>query len=221
MKKKQFSWMPQSSCLRNLMQSCFGLLAINWCFQGMRGMQIKELSFRLLLESLAIIWIYFSLPHSLSLWERLFVSLLGAHTLNWLFNGQLWVCVRYCSFYHRKTEALQDFLRETEKRLQSLPWLQEAVCIGSVGNKGSVYSERSDIDLRLIFPTGKLHWLLINLLLLRLRVTALFLVIPLDLYAYNSLSALDRFRQDEHLHLILDRQGLIANRYSGRIRNIV
>lgn len=218
MKKKNFCWMPNSPVLRTLMQSPLGILAINWVFQGMRGMQRKELCFRLLLESLLALSIYALQPSTWPMTPGLVAALCFAHTLNWLFNGHLWVCVRYFPIYRRNPAALAAFLAQQKDLLRRLPWLDEAVCIGSVGDTGGIRSERSDIDLRLIFPPGIINWLRVNLLLLHLRGKALFNLIPLDLYAYDYISALDRFRQDEHLLLIRDRGNKILERYPARTR---
>ncbi len=215
MKKKNFSWMPKSSAMRALMQSPIGILAINWVFQGMRGMQRKEFGFRLLLEAALTLVTFLLLPSELHAILRLGAALVVAHTFNWLFNTHLWVCVRYFPIYRRNPEALAKFLAKTQAQLQSLSWLDEAVCIGSVGDSGGIRSERSDIDLRLVF--GRNNWWRVNLLLLRLRTAALLQIIPLDLYAYDNVQALDRFRQDEGLRVLLDRRGQIAARYGKRI----
>jgi len=217
MKKKKFSWMPKSPALRALMQGPVGILAINWVFQGMRGMQRKELSFRLLLEAVLAIAVYVLLPAERHGLLNLLCALVVAHSFNWLLNTHLWVCVRYFPLYRRNPAALAAFLVATERQLQALPWLDEAVFIGSVGDSGGIRSERSDIDLRLIFAAGTISWLRVNLLLLRLRTKALITVIPLDLYAYDDVPALDRFRQDEGMRILVDRHGRIKARYGDRI----
>ena len=216
MKKKIYSWMPKTRFLRMLMQSPIGILGINWVFQGMRGMQQKELGFRVLLELILLITISMFLPEAWGVFIKFLVSLFIAHSLNWFFNTHLWVCVRYFPVYRRDPKVLSSYLAKEEKFLQSLPWLNEAVCIGSVGDSGDISSERSDIDLRLIFPSGIINWFRVNILLLRLRFYALFLIIPLDLYAYDDINALDQFRQDEGMRVILDRQSCLSIRFVNR-----
>lgn len=217
-KKKSFGWCPSSPSLLALMQSPVGILVINWVFQGVRGMQQKELTFRIMMEVTLIAISFFVLPVDLDAVLRLGIALIVAHTINWLFNTHLWVCVRYFPIYHRNPEALGAFLVKTEVKLRSLLWLDEAVCIGSVGDSGRIRSERSDIDLRLIFGQGVINWIRVNLLLLKLRTIALLKIIPLDLYAYDNVQALERFRQDEGLRVILDRQHRIQVCYEDRLR---
>jgi|DewCreStandDraft_4_1066084.scaffolds.fasta_scaffold00036_72 hypothetical protein len=176
--------------------------------QGMRGMDRGELAFRLLLE--AVLWFALLTPLGP------IPALLAAHTFNFLVNGQLWVCARYCLFWHRSPAALNAFLADVAARLRELTWLEEAVCIGSCGAGAVAHHDRADIDLRLVAPSGPSAWLRVNLLLLALRAWALLRLIPLDLYAYDSPASLDRFRQDEALLVILDRRGRIAERFAGR-----
>lgn len=207
-KAKSFPIAAAPRWLAAALQSCPAILAINWCLQGMRGMDRGELAFRLGLE--AILWAL--LVPALGPWS----ALLLAHSLNFLVNGQVWVCARYCLLWHRSPAALDRFLAEVVTQLRSLPWLAEAVCIGSCAEGAVARHDRADIDLRLIAPSGPRGWLKVNLLLLGLRARALVRLVPLDLYAYDSPASLERFRQDEALLVVLDRQGRIAARFAGR-----
>ena len=76
----------------------------------------------------------------------------AAHTVNFTLNGQVWVCARYCRWYRRDPAALDAFLRRAANGMRALPWLREAVCIGSLGRTGTVRGDRADLDLRLVFP---------------------------------------------------------------------
>jgi hypothetical protein len=189
-------------------QSCAFILTANWCMQGIRGMDSKELGFRLLLELLvaAVLQDAVGLPAALVL----------AHSFSFILNGQVWVCVRYCPAYRRSPRAVDKFERRTANRLRRLPWLEEAVLIGSRGGTAP-RGTRSDIDLRLVFPPGPLAWLRTNLLLLRLRAAVFVRMIPLDLYAYDGVDSLRRFDQREPLRLILDRQGRLAAAFPARV----
>jgi hypothetical protein len=207
-KAKTFPIAPRSPRLAALMQSCPAILGINWCFQGMRGMDRGELVFRLTLELV----LFAALVPALGA----FGAFVLAHSFNFTFNGQLWVCARYCRLWRRSPAAVERFLRGVAAELRELPWLEEAVCIGSRGAGTEVRHDRADIDLRLIAPGGASGWLKVNLLLLALRTRALLQLVPLDLYAYDSPESLARFRQDEPLLVILDRRGRIARRFAER-----
>lgn len=208
-KLKTFPFRPRSPRLARLMQSCAFILAVNWCLQGVRGMDRKELVFRLGAELLVALLLAGKLG--------IVPALLVAHTLSFTLNGQVWVCARYCRFWRREPEALERWLARVAAELQGLPWLREAACIGSRGDLGRVRSARADLDLRLVFPGGIVGWLKVNLLLLRLRSRAFLSGIPLDLYAYDGPASLQRFNQDERLMVLLDRDGRLAARFPKRV----
>lgn len=214
-KMKNFPFVPRSPYLARMMQSCIFILAANWVFQGMRGMQAKELSFRLSIELLAATVAFVILPISSLLLCGL-VSLVIAHSLNFTINGQVWVCARYCRFYRQQPENLDAYLQRIAEKVMAKKWLNVAVCIGSQGQAKGSLSSRSDIDMRFVFADGFGGWLRTNLLLLRLRGDAFFRGIPLDLYAYDTVKAFDRFDQSEAILIMLDRNQAFRNRYCHR-----
>ena len=216
-KPKVFPIRPRSAWLAGAMQSCLGILAINWVFQGMRGMQRGELSFRLLLlAGLASLTGQLAHAAGLAAVAAGIVGLVVGHSFNFLANGQFWVCARYCPTYRGSAARIAAATDALARELAVLPWLEEAVLIGSRARRGQP-TDRSDIDLRLVFPPGPWNWLRVNLLLLRLRCRALVTGLPLDLYAYDAPSALERFDQDEPLLVILDRGGRLRAAFSHRI----
>ena len=197
-----------------LQRNCLFILAVNWVMQGMRGMQSKELSFRLILEAMVasvmfwlVLWIISS-PISAACF-----ALFVAHSLNFLFNGQFWVCARYCQSYHGNADHVEESLSKISNDLGAEAWLNEAAIIGSRAKTNHRLHDRSDIDLRLIFPKGFAAWIKTNLLLLTMRSWALIHAIPLDLYAYDEPKALERFDQSEPLGLLLDRQNRLARHF--------
>lgn len=216
-KLKTFPLRPRSAWLAELMQTCAFILAANWWLQGMRGMDRKELGFRLAMELLAAALATVLLAPALGWPWAAPAGIVAAHSLNFTLNGQVWVCARYCRWYRRDPLVLEGFLRAVARDLHALPWLREAVCIGSLGRAGAVRGDRADLDLRLLFPPGPLAWLRVNLLLLYLRARAFVRGIPLDLYAYERPERLRRFDQRERLMVLLDRDGRLAALYPRRV----
>jgi hypothetical protein len=198
--------------------SCLVILAVNWLAQGMRGMDPKELSFRLLLLCgltglLAAVLVAGPVAAP---GPALLLGLGLAHSINFTLNGQLWVCLRYCPAYRQDPVVLATRTGALVRRVRRSTWLQEAVLIGSAARLRSLPGPRSDIDLRLIFPPGWSGWLRTNLLLLELRARALFVGLPLDLYAYDHPAQLRRFEQTEPLALVLDRQARLCRGFANR-----
>ena len=202
-KLKRFPQFTMAAPVAPLVQSCLGILAINWLCQGMRGMDRKELLFRLLVEGLVIMSLAGLLMRWLSPLIASCTATLMAHSLNFLFNGQFWVCLRYCRFYRNEKQRLNLYLIDLVSAIRGYGWLHEAVVIGSAAF-GRVRTERSDIDLRLTMADGLLGWFKTNVLLMQLRFLAFIRAIPLDVYAYDDPVSLRRFDQDEPIWIIKD-----------------
>lgn len=216
-KPKPFPLLGRFPVLHRASQSCVAILAINWIFQAMRGMDGKELSFRLATSTaIAVVAAVTGARLGLDVHAATLGGWLIAHTFSFAINGQFWVCARYCRSYRRRPEALDRYVSTAVTRLQTTPWLDSALLIGSQGLGVGTRTNRSDIDLRLLFPSGIIGWLRCNALLLAWRTEALFRRIPLDLFAYDHAGSLGRFNQSEPLLEILDRAGRLRTRFPDR-----
>src|SRR5690242_11924962 len=114
-KLKRFPAPFDSPALAGVTQSCAFILAANWLMQGVRGMDRKELAFRLLLEAVATAATLLALaglgvdgPAALAF------ALAVAHSLNFTLNGQIWVCTRYCRAYRRNPAAVAAFFVDAQ-----------------------------------------------------------------------------------------------------------
>jgi hypothetical protein len=220
MQPKAKTYRFRASSPERLFQSrnCLIILAVNWLFQGMRGMDAKELGFRLLLLALLTALAAWPLAALTPLppLTALAIGLAIGHTANFLLNGQLWVVLRYCPGYRRDPARLARSIDSLLDDLTRQHWLEEAVLLGSTVMRLDAPRSRADIDLRLIFPPGLRCWLRTNLYLLRLRSLAAFQGLPLDLYAYEHPAVLRRFDQHEPLGIILDRNVRLKRGFANR-----
>ncbi|WP_027136308.1 hypothetical protein [Geminicoccus roseus] len=215
-KRKPFPLPTGPLWLDRLQQSCLVILLVNWVFQGMRGMQRKELGFRLGFgAAIAALCGGLAAGAGLPPLAALAVGVFSGHSVNFLANGQFWVCARYCRRYRGSAARIAAASVALASELAALPWLDEVAFIGSRA-RGGEPSDRSDIDLRLVFPPGVRGWWRTNLLLLRLRSRALVQGLPLDLYAYDAPDALLRFDQDEPLLLAKDSHGRLRRMFARR-----
>lgn len=220
-KARPYPLLPPALVQSRLVQNLAFLLLVNWLCQGTRGMGRRELLGRLVLESVLAIAAAAAL--ALAGASAMLAALFGvvvAHTLQFLLNGQFWVCMRYSPSWSPDPERNLRFLQRTVAGLRARPWLREAVCIGSLGGAAGRASRRSDLDLRLVFPPGVAGFLRAHGLLLRLRTHALFARVPLDLYAWDGPEGLLRHRSDEPVGLLLDRDGRLRQRF-GTTRELV
>jgi len=220
MQPKAKSFRFRANAPRALFESrnCLFILAVNWLFQGMRGMDPKELGFRLLLLAAATA-LATALVAGLFAVRGLTALALGlaiGHTVNFLANGQLWVVLRYCPGYRREPARLARAIAGLLDDVARQDWLGEAVLLGSTVSRVETPRARADIDLRLIFPPGLDGWLRTNLYLLRLRLLAACRGLPLDVYAYEHPAVLRRFDQSEPLGIILDRERRLKRGFANR-----
>src|SRR5690242_7790675 len=146
-KLKRFPAPFDAPALAGVTQSCAFIMAANWAMQGVRGMDRKELAFRLLLEA-ALTAALFPALAWLGLEGALALALAPAvaHSLNFTLNGQVWVCARYCGTYRRDPAVVAAFLVDARHLLRRQAWLDEAALIGSRGRNGEAWGPRSDID---------------------------------------------------------------------------
>jgi len=217
-KAKSFRFRANSAERLFESRSCVFIVAANWLFQGMRGMDPKELGFRLLLLALATAltaWIIAN-AFAVSGLTALALGLGIGHTLNFLANGQLWVVLRYCPGYRREPARLARAIAGLLDDVARQDWLGEAVLLGSTVSRLETPRSRADIDLRLIFPPGFAGWLRTNLYLLRLRFVAACRGVPLDVYAYEHPAVLRRFDQSEPMGIILDRDRRLKRGFANR-----
>jgi hypothetical protein len=117
-KLKRFPAPFDSPALAGVTQSCAFILAANWLMQGVRGMDRKELAFRLLLEAALTAALLVALaplggPASLA------AALVLVHSLNFTLNGQVWV-LAITHIFPRRINALPASSRSCPSVLSCL-----------------------------------------------------------------------------------------------------
>ena len=84
-KIKKLPFSTQNPYFFYLFQNKISLTAINWLFQGMKGMGKADLIGKICLE-VTVFGIAFSIVNG-SVLYRLVISFVCAHTFNWIFNS--------------------------------------------------------------------------------------------------------------------------------------
>lgn len=200
MYKKKF--IINNKYLSNFFNNLISILFINWVFQGIRIKSIHEILFFLFLEISFFLLFnkFFVLP--------ILTSFIFAHTFNWLFNGHLWVILRYSHFYNSSIDSLQIKYDYIVKSILSSWMIDEAIIIGSFTFDEKKINTNSDIDVRLFFNKYK-NFIKINFSLFIFRFISLFKIIPLDISAINDLSKIKIFSKKEKIIIIKDKNNRI------------
>jgi hypothetical protein len=137
-----------------------------------------------------------------------------AHTLNWIFNGHIFVLMRYVRPFPKTPGEFDDFVN----KLQT--WGQESACVQGIAIYGSYcrgqLHENSDLDVRVLVDRGLISGLCGAIFCIKARWNAFFLAFPLDVYCSVGGDGLDRLRDDEKPSVILDKNHALARRYGNR-----
>jgi hypothetical protein len=191
---------PSASLLKMLQKKLYRnpttALLTNWLWQGMLYMDPTERWFKLFLDALltgigaAFLSMWFSWPISLG------VAFLAAHTINFLFNGQLFALLKNYGIVHTSPEMFEQSVGELVGRAKREPSIASIAAFGSVSRQS--WSQTSDFDARIIRKSGFFNGVRACWFLLRERTIALFSGFPLDMYVLDNESLMDtRIRSDE------------------------
>ena len=186
-------------------------VAVAWFFQGMLYAGRTEVIFRLVLCCVMTAILATLLNLVMPLPAAIVIGFIVAHTLNFLFNGQLYVVLKHFSPTGHDKESVFHHMVGLQRRLQREPSILAAGVWGSFA-RGEP-NEYPDIDLRIIRRRGTVNGIRACWFLLTERTRALFLRLPLDGYIWDNLSGLSRLRQDEVPIVLHDPQAILKERY--------
>lgn len=172
----------------------FALLS-HWMFQGLFYMDFTERLFKIVLDILGTLLLIIIFHHFLSVAVAIVVSFLIAHTLNFLFNGQMWGVLKFFSMVRISRDRFSRYIDGMITRMKREPALEAAYVYGSIAR--GEWSEMSDFDLRLVRLPGFLNGLRSCWFLLLERSRALFAGFPLDAYVLDGYGSLAKLRNDE------------------------
>lgn len=192
----KYTKLVRSGALQYVLRSPIGGLASHWTFQGMLYADTTERRFKIVLDGLltAIAW---PLLHMWWSWYvALIIAFLLAHSLNFLFNAQMWVLFKNYGLTSVSLGSFEEYKNSLQIRASSEPSIQYAAIYGSVSRLS--WSTSSDIDVRLVRRAGLSNGIRACLFVLLERTRALIKGFPLDIYVLDSFSPLKDMRQDEN-----------------------
>jgi hypothetical protein len=188
----------------------FGVILTNWFFQGMRYMNGYERFVKLMLDAFVIVSLLAVFGRAPSP-ASVILLFLFAHTLNWMFNGHIFVLMRYVRPFPKTPDEFDRFVRKLQE------WGRASTCVQGIAIYGSYCRGQlhgnSDLDVRVLVDRGAMPGLCGAIFCVVARWKAFFAAFPLDVYCSVGGDGLDRLRDDEHPSLILDKTGMLAKRY--------
>jgi predicted nucleotidyltransferase len=186
---------PHNQFLQSLLRSPLVALAVAWTFQGLLYMDATERWFKIALDILltALLGIL------LSVWFHWYVAwlvaLVIAHSLNFLFNAQLWGLLKHFNLVRTSRTEFDEYLERLSERIRAEPSIQWAAAYGSLVR--GEWKETSDLDVRLVRKPGLWNGLRACWFSLSERTRALVSKFPLDLFVLDDPGMLTLMRDDE------------------------
>ena len=181
--------------LRWLLRSPVAAIAAHWLFQGLFYMDTTERWFKLTLDVLLTVVAAAPLLTRFRSHMAWLAAFTLAHTLNFLFNGQLWGVLKHYGIGGLSRPEFESYLCHLSRRTGNEPSILWAGVYGSLA-RGD-WSPASDLDVRLVRKPGMINALRGCLFVLAERSRALIRRFPLDIYVLDDPGQLATMRDDE------------------------
>ena len=182
---KAYANIKPSHWAYNIVRHPAGALLLHWIFQGSLYMDATERWFKISMDVLlTLVFMLLLMTLQVPGLIALIAAFLLAHTLNFLFNGQIWGVLKHFGFQNKGWEHTQSELDRLQRRItqqQSIAW---AGVYDSLSRDG--WSLTSDIDLRLVRKPGFANGVQACAFVLRERARAFITRFPLDVYVFDS-----------------------------------
>lgn len=177
-----------------LQQTAVGC-AIHWVFQGILYADPTERWFKIGLDLFLTVAFWTIFAPRMQSWTAWIVAFLCAHTVNFIFNAQLWVLLKHYGLVRNSHQDFETYIRDFTVRVKTHNALQYGAVYGSYVR--GEWKPSSDLDVRLVRRAGFLNGLRACWFLLCERTRALFMRFPLDIYVADGFASLERLRLDE------------------------
>lgn len=200
--KTHYYAVTRHKLFRRLLQSRTAALGVHWTFQSMLHMDGTELAFKIGLDLVLAVLFSFCLAFWLPAWAAILAGFLLAHTLNFLFNGQIFVVLKSFGDVVHELDEYTRYIQGMKTRLQAEPAIRWAAIYGSMA-RGEL-KETSDLDIRLIRNPGFWNGLRACWFVLLERTRAHWRRFPIDFLVLDSTRLLKNLRADEPPLVIFD-----------------
>lgn len=171
------------------------LTVSSWLFQGILYMDLTEKCFKILVDMIIFLICFFVLKFYLTPILALLISIICAHTFNWIFNGQIFVLLKNLKLIQTDVNHFFSYLNNFKERIENEDSLSISFTIGSVSR--DEIKESSDLDIRVIRKKGFINGIKACCFIMLERTKALFNKFPLDIYVGDSLKFLEKVEKNE------------------------
>ena len=201
----------EGSIFGRILKTKLAVIASNWVFQGMRYMNIYEISLKMFLDLIFMTILLFFFLKEIPLISAILIALVIAHTINWVVNGHIFVLMRYVAPVPKTEKHFEDFIHKMNA--SALKWRSiDGVAIYGSYCRGTLH-KYSDLDVRVITHPGVINAISGAIFCFMQRLIAFFDIFPLDVYCCDKMEFLDQLRDDEKPFILIDHSGRLSKRY--------
>lgn len=179
------------------------LFSTSVLFQGMGYMDPTERRFKISFD-IAFSLLFFQLSDG-TVRSRIISAFCGAHVLNFIVNGQLFVLLKNFDLVDIPKEKFERWMVMLGERYERSQSVDAVVVYGSL-SRGDL-SRTSDLDVRVLRRDGLVNGLVACSITAVFRFKALIHRFPLDIYVLDGTDSLDRLRDDEEPQVLVDKRG--------------
>jgi predicted nucleotidyltransferase len=181
--------------LRKLLKHPAVALGLHWAFQSLFYMDTTERWFKLGMDLFLTLALGLALNRVIAGGLAWMLGFLLAHTLNFLFNGQLWGVLKTYGYVQLSYAEFIQYVEQVGRRAANEASIERLVVYGSLARKE--WSPASDLDARILRRPGFMNGIRACWFLTKERSLALFHRFPLDLYVVDDIRSLASLRADE------------------------
>lgn len=188
----------------------------NWLHQGITYMDFGERFSRVVIEAgLILVICFFMTRMPLPIANTVLFALVVfvVHTLNWIFNGNIWALLQFSVPGIRPQNEAETilYLNRMGERLQKSGAIDGVMLFGSVAR--GKWHKMSDLDMRFVRRAGALNLIISVYVTMRERVIAAKLKQPLDLFLADNVNYLKKMRTDETPIFLVKKSSILEDAY--------
>jgi thymidylate kinase/predicted nucleotidyltransferase len=189
----------KSPWMQRLVHRKEGALAVHWLFQGLLYMDPTERRIKLGIDLLLALLFGSLLKRRLRTLPAFGLGLVAAHTLNFIFNGQIFGVLKHFGGVRHSWDEFNGEVERMRRKVAEEPDIVYAAAFGSLAR--SEWSPTSDLDVRLVRAPGLRSALRVGWFAIKERARANFIRFPLDLYVLDRHESLGRMSEKEPVYL--------------------
>lgn len=181
----------------------------SWLFQGILYMDTSERNFKIFIDLLIFLPLLLLLNNYLTSIVSIFIAFLLSHTINWIFNGQIFVLLKNLKLTNTSKESFIKYLDTFEKKVDKKKSIAAAAAFGSLSREK--LNNKSDLDIRIIRNPGIINGFESCFFVMKERTLAFFNRFPLDIYILDDIQMIDKHIINEKPIPLYDPYNILIN----------